>query len=139
MTTTSSTQRAGHGLGAHRFLLRPYPVQVGPTTHLAAEAERLAALTWEHFDVKRLGATVGAELHGPDLTTDLPDEVIAEIARALAEYKVVFFRDQPITPAQHVAFARRDAPPLQAAIMRLRRSSESGSAIGAGLLRQPSA
>lgn len=106
-TTSTSTQRAGQGLGARRIRLGPYPLQVGPTTHLAEEAERLSTLTWEHFDVRRLGATIGAELHGPDLTTDLPDELIADIARALAEYKVVFFRDQPLTPAQHVAFARR--------------------------------
>jgi len=33
--------------------------------------------------------------------------VIAEIRRALLEFKVVFFRDQHIDRAQHVAFARR--------------------------------
>jgi alpha-ketoglutarate-dependent taurine dioxygenase len=35
------------------------------------------------------------------------DELISEIRRALHEYKVVFFRNQPITPEQHIAFARR--------------------------------
>ena len=53
------------------------------------------------------GSTIGAVLDGPDLTTDLPEPVIAEIAAALAEYKVIFFREQPLTSAQHVAFARR--------------------------------
>lgn len=94
-------------LEAHRFSLPGYPIQVGPSAHLARERDRLDQLRWEHFDVTRLGATVGAVLHGPDLTTHLPDEVIAEIRRALAEYKVVFFREQPITSEQHVAFARR--------------------------------
>ena len=97
----------GSGLAAMRVRLEPYTLQVGPTTHLAAEAERLAGLRFEHFDVKRMGVTIGAELLGIDLTTDLPDEAIAEIARALAEFKVVFFREQPLTAAQHVAFARR--------------------------------
>ena len=64
-------------------------------------------LRWQHFDAKRLGSTVGAELAGVDLTADLPDEVIAEIRQALYDYKVLFFRDQPLTPEQHVAFARR--------------------------------
>jgi taurine dioxygenase len=94
-------------LAAKRFTLPGYPLQVGPATHLAAERDRLDALAWEHFDVTRLGATIGAVLDGPDLTADLPDEVIAEIARALADYKVIFFRDQPLTSEQHVAFARR--------------------------------
>ena len=89
------------------FRLPGYPVMVGPFTHLADERDRLTSLTWRHFDVRRLGTTVGAELIGPDLTSALDDEVIAEIRRALYEYKVIFFRDQPMSPQQHVAFARR--------------------------------
>lgn len=90
-----------------RFTLPGFDVQVGPAAHLAAERDRLDALRWEHFDVTRLGSTIGAVLHGPDLTTDLPQPVIDEIARALADYKVIFFRDQPMTSTQHHAFARR--------------------------------
>lgn len=93
------------GLAPTRVALRD--VRMGPFTHLAPERERLSSLTWEHFGVKRLGATLGAEIQGLDLRTDLADEVIAELARALADYKVIFFRDQPITADQHVAFARR--------------------------------
>jgi taurine dioxygenase len=50
---------------------------------------------------------VGAEISGVDLTADLPDEVIDELRNALFDYKVIFFRDQPLSPQQHVAFARR--------------------------------
>src|SRR5215469_17016620 len=89
------------------FRLPGYPIAVGPFTHLADERDRLAALCWEHFDATMLGPTVGAELRGVDLTAELPEEVIAEILQALHDYKVIFFRDQPMTPAQHVAFARR--------------------------------
>ena len=45
-------------------------------------------------------------MEGVALGGDLPDEVVASCP-ALAEYKVLFFRDQPLTPAEHVAFARR--------------------------------
>jgi taurine dioxygenase len=82
-------------------------VQMGPTTHLAEERRRLGALVWEHFDARRLGATIGAELDGIDLTTELADAAIAELRAALAAYKVIFFRDQPLGPAEHLAFARR--------------------------------
>ncbi|UDY35243.1 TauD/TfdA dioxygenase family protein [Dermatobacter hominis] len=93
--------------GALRISLPGSDVQVGPVGYLAAERRRLDGLTWRHFDVQRCSATVGAELSGIRLADDLPDEVIAEVARALAEYKVIFFRAQPMTAAEHVAFARR--------------------------------
>ncbi len=89
------------------FRLPGYSIAVGPFSHLAAERDRLSALRWRHFDATPLGSTVGAEISGIDLTATLPDEVIADIRQALYEYKVIFFRDQPLTPQQHVAFARR--------------------------------
>lgn len=82
-------------------------VHMGPRRHLHEERERLAALEWQHFDVTPLGSTVGAEIVGVDLTRALPDEVFAEIDRALVDYKVIFFRDQRLDAAQQVAFARR--------------------------------
>ena len=92
---------------AQRVRLK-FDVEAGPLGHLRAERERLASLTWEHFEPMLLGATIGAELHGIRLGADLPDDVIAEIRQALLEYKVVFFRDQDhLTAADHVAFARR--------------------------------
>ncbi len=102
MTTTAA---AGPTPGA--FRLPGYQVAVGPFTHVAAERDRLAALQWRSFDAHQIGATVGAEIAGVDLTVELPDEVVAELRQALHEYKVIFFRDQPLTPDRHVAFARR--------------------------------
>jgi taurine dioxygenase len=90
-----------------RLTMARYSAKVGPVTHLATERERLNRLSWQHFDAKKLGATIGALVSGVDLTTDLAEPVIAELRRALLDYKVLFFRDQPMTPAQHVAFARR--------------------------------
>jgi taurine dioxygenase len=50
---------------------------------------------------------IGAEISGIDLAEEQDDIVIDEIRAALLAHKVVFFRDQHITPAQHIAFARR--------------------------------
>src|SRR5580700_5376378 len=89
------------------FRLPGYSIAVGPFSHLAAERDRLSALRWRHFDATPLGSTVGAEISGVDLAVSLPDEVVAELRQALSDYKVLFFRNQPLTPQQHVAFARR--------------------------------
>ena len=82
-------------------------ISVGPATHLAEERSRLGELTWNHFEVTQVGSTLGAEISGIDLTTDLSDAVISEIQLALDNYKVIFFRDQDLTSDQHVAFAKR--------------------------------
>jgi taurine dioxygenase len=102
-----ATADPGARLAAMRFAMKPYPVMVGPTSHLAQERERLRALTWQHFDACQLSPTIGAELSGLDLTRPLARPVVDDVLRALHEYKVIFFRDQPFTPEQHVAFARQ--------------------------------
>ena len=48
---------------------------------------------------------VGAEISGVDLAQPIPEAVFGEICRAFAEHGVVFFRDQQLTPEQHVGFA----------------------------------
>jgi len=101
----ATTTEAAAGPGA--FRLPGYPIAVGPFSHVARERDRLASLRWRNFDAHQLGATVGAEISGVDLTTALPEDVVEELRHALHDYKVIFFRDQPMTPQQHVAFARR--------------------------------
>jgi len=59
------------------------------------------------IEVRPVSAALGAEIHGVDLSQPLPDSAIAEIRELLLRYTVVFFRDQDLTPDQHVAFARR--------------------------------
>jgi taurine dioxygenase len=56
---------------------------------------------------RKLSPMIGAEIEGVDLREELADETIAEIRAALLRNKVIFFRDQDITTAQHIAFARR--------------------------------
>jgi alpha-ketoglutarate-dependent taurine dioxygenase len=57
--------------------------------------------------VRFLGPAIGAEVSGVDLSRPLADDAVAAIRAALAERGVVFFRDQRLTPEQHVAFAER--------------------------------
>lgn len=104
---TTRERDPGAKLAAARVRVEEYDYEMGPLGHLAEERERLAGLKFTHFDVAPMSATIGAEIRGVDITTDLPDEVIAELYQALVDYKAIFFRDQPLTPAQHVAFAGR--------------------------------
>src|SRR5665213_4528968 len=82
-------------------------IRDSPVTHLAEEQSRLSGLTFDLFDVRPMGATIGAEVGGIDLCAPLDGAVVADLERCLHEFKVLFFRDQPLTPQQHVAFARR--------------------------------
>jgi taurine dioxygenase len=57
--------------------------------------------------VRPTGAALGAEIQGVDLSQDLDDATFKQIVDLWHEHEVVFFRDQKLTPAQHVAFSRR--------------------------------
>ena len=59
------------------------------------------------LQVKRSSAPLGAEILGVDLSRDLDDAVFREIVDRFHEHEVVFFRNQQLTPEQHVAFSRR--------------------------------
>lgn len=89
-----------------RVQLPKFGIELGPMVHLADERARLGALDFEHITVTPRGVTLGAEISGVTLSGDLADEVIAEIRGALVEYKVVVFREQELTTAEHVGFAR---------------------------------
>jgi len=60
---------------------------------------------YELFSLAPATPTIGAEITGLRLGGDLSDAVLAELRRALLEWKVLFFRDQDIDRAQHRAFA----------------------------------
>jgi taurine dioxygenase len=63
--------------------------------------------SFRNISVHPVAGSLGAEIEGVDLAQDLPDLVMAEIRAALLDYLVIFFRDQSLTPAQQLAFARR--------------------------------
>src|SRR5439155_17878393 len=69
--------------------------------HSAGEAE-----PYETIGVEKLTPIIGAEISGVDLASSLSNRTMDEIHRALAENLVIFFRDQHITPDQHLAFGR---------------------------------
>ena len=56
--------------------------------------------------VRRLTGTLGAEISGVNLTRELASDHVTAIREALIRYRVVFFREQHLTPTQQVAFAR---------------------------------
>lgn len=56
--------------------------------------------------VRRLQPSIGAEIGGIDLSRPLSEEVCAHLNSALAEHKVLFFRDQALSHDQYVAFGR---------------------------------
>ncbi|RGE46367.1 taurine dioxygenase [Comamonas testosteroni] len=57
--------------------------------------------------LKRISPAIGVEVSGIDLRQPMTPEQYTELRQALVAHKVLVFRDQNITPAQHVAFARR--------------------------------
>ncbi len=67
-----------------------------------------AVLTRGTLRVLPLTCALGAELQGVNLgDVSRSDDLFAEIKSLLLQHKVLFLRDQDITRAEHVAFARR--------------------------------
>ena len=62
--------------------------------------------SFTQFEARRMSPAIGAELIGADLRNPT-DVLVSEVRAALLRYQVVFFRDQDITRAQHIAFARK--------------------------------
>jgi taurine dioxygenase len=63
--------------------------------------------------LRRIAGALGAEISGVDLSRKLPEEQVSEIRKAWLEHLVLFFRDQPLTPAQFMAFAERFGTPVE--------------------------
>lgn len=73
----------------------------------SAPAVVRAASLFDSIRVEPLTCAIGAELANVDLGVASRDtELVAEIRKLLLQYRVLFFRDQDITRAEHVAFAR---------------------------------
>ena len=65
------------------------------------------------MDVRPVAGALGAEILGIDLAQPLAADTIAAIRDALLEHLVIFFRDQELTPAQQLAFARACGEPVE--------------------------
>ena len=58
------------------------------------------------FDIVPAEPAIGAFVHGVDLSRPLSPETVEALKDAHAEFGVLFFRDQVLSPEQHVALAR---------------------------------
>ena len=59
------------------------------------------------LSIKPSGAALGAEISGVDLSQALDERTFGDIVDALHAHEVIVFRNQDLTPEQHVAFSRR--------------------------------
>ena len=64
-------------------------------------------MAYDYIRVEPLSTALGAEISGIDLAKPPAKAVLAEIRHAFGEHGVIFFRDQQLTPEQHLAFAER--------------------------------
>lgn len=87
-----------------------HQMKFGPRRFLDEMRRELRETPFVRIQVTPVGATIGAEIAGVDLGEPLDDATFAEIERAHLAYKVVFFRDQDISDARHLEFARRFGP-----------------------------
>lgn len=73
----------------------------------------ISAVPFEHttaaqdFQIVPLDGAVGAEVIGLDLARPVSDDDFRRIHRAHLDHHVLVFREQRITPEQHIAFSRR--------------------------------
>jgi taurine dioxygenase len=64
----------------------------------------------QHFEVRRFNAPVGAEILGLDISKPINAEDFHRIHRAHLDHHVLVFRNQQITPQEHIDFSRRFGP-----------------------------
>lgn len=68
-------------------------------------------MNYRRIDVQPISGALGAEIYGIDIACQTSDdEIMQEVRMALSEQGVIFFRDQEITPEQHIAFGRWFGP-----------------------------
>jgi len=62
-------------------------------------------MDYQSLTVRPVAGSLGAEISGIDLAAPPTNAAAAEIRRAFVEHLVLFFRDQALTPEQHLAFS----------------------------------
>jgi taurine dioxygenase len=74
---------------------------------ISADCGKGHGVNGNQLAVRPLGAAVGAEIDGLDLAKPLDGAAVDDVRRVLADRGVVVFRDQHLSPDQHIAVARR--------------------------------
>ena len=59
------------------------------------------------FDIAPVTPAIGAEITGIDLSEPLAEDQVAALRRLWLRHRVLFFRDQTLTPDQQLAFTRQ--------------------------------
>lgn len=80
-----------------------HTIEFGPRG-MRRNAEGVESRPYERFTLTPVTPFIGAEISDIDLR-DPSEEQIEDVRRALLEWKVVFFRDQPISSVNHRDFA----------------------------------
>jgi len=80
-------------------------MRIAMNVNIAPEQAKTGAAA--PFQVRRLAASLGAEILGVDLRAPMDDDAFRAFEAALIEHKVLAVRDQFLTTEQHVAFSRR--------------------------------
>ncbi|HEX8057005.1 MAG TPA: TauD/TfdA family dioxygenase [Novosphingobium sp.] len=69
------------------------------------EREKSSVNSVSNLRFQQATPVIGAEVTGIDLRQELDEETVAKLRKKLLKYKVLFFRDQPITDEQHIRFS----------------------------------
>lgn len=67
----------------------------------------------ETMDVRPIAGALGAEITGLDLSQTPSEATLAGLRRAWLDHKVIFFRDQRLSPDQFLVFAKRFGRPAR--------------------------
>jgi len=57
--------------------------------------------------INPISGSMGVEIHNVDLSNELSDSLFSEIRETFIEHGLIFFRDQELTPDDHLRFAKR--------------------------------
>jgi taurine dioxygenase len=70
----------------------------------------MTAMTASRIAIKPTDAPIGAEIIGVDLSQNLDTDTFEQIDDAYNRHTVLIFRNQTLTPEQHIRFGRRFGP-----------------------------
>ena len=59
------------------------------------------------ININQITGNIGVEIQGVDLSKKVPDSLFNEIRDAFVENGLIFFRDQNLTPEEHIRFAEQ--------------------------------
>ena len=63
--------------------------------------------------IKQIAGALGAEISGVDLSQGVSAQLAADIRKVFLDHQVIFLRNQALTPAQFLAFAKSMGEPVE--------------------------